>query len=52
VLIAAVIRLINFKAIDISLGFALVLLVGQVEHIAIGASDLEAKGLLASNLIL
>jgi hypothetical protein len=52
VLVAAIARLINFKAVGILLGFILILLAGWVEYIAIGASDLEVKGLLASNLIL
>jgi hypothetical protein len=49
--VAAIARLINFKAIGISLGFALILLAGQVERIAIGASNPKAEGPLASNPI-
>jgi hypothetical protein len=49
---AAIIRLINFKVVDILLGFTLILLIGRVEYIIIGASNLKAKGLLVLNLIL
>jgi hypothetical protein len=52
VLVATIARLINFKAIGILLEFTLILLVGQVKHIVIGASNLEVKGPLALNLIL
>ena len=51
-LIVAITRLINFKIIDILLEFILILLIGWIEYIAIGASNLEAQGLLALNLIL
>jgi hypothetical protein len=51
-LIAAITRLINFKVVGTSLRFALILLAGQVEHIAIGAFNLKVKGLLILNLIL
>jgi hypothetical protein len=49
---AAIVRLINFKVVGILLGFTLILLVEQVEHIVIGASNLKAEGLLVLNLIL
>jgi hypothetical protein len=49
---AAIARLIDFKAIGTLLGFALVLLIGRVERIATGASNLKAEGLLVLNLIL
>jgi hypothetical protein len=49
---AAIIRLINFKAVGTLLGFALILLIGQVERIVIGASNLKAEGSLALNPIL
>jgi hypothetical protein len=39
--VATIIRLINFKLINTSLGSALVLLVGRVEHIATNAFNLE-----------
>jgi hypothetical protein len=50
--VAAIVRLINFKAISILLEFILILLIGRVEYIIIGASNLKAKGLLVLNLIL
>jgi len=49
---AAIIRLINFKVVGISLGFTLILLLGRVEHIVISASNLKVEGLLVLNLIL
>jgi hypothetical protein len=51
-LVAAIARLINFKAVGILLEFVLVLLVGRVERIAIGAFNLKVEGLLVLNLIL
>jgi hypothetical protein len=48
---AAIIRLINFKAIGILLRFTPVSLAGRVERTAIGAFNLEAEGLLVLNLI-
>jgi hypothetical protein len=47
----AIIRLINFKTIGISLKFVSILSAGQVEHTATSTSDLEAKGLLTLNPI-
>jgi hypothetical protein len=49
---AAIVRLINFKAINILLGFILILLVRRIEYIVIGAFNLKVKGLLVLNLIL
>jgi hypothetical protein len=49
---AVILRLINFKAISILLGFTLVLLIGRVEYIAISAFNLKVEGLLILNLIL
>jgi hypothetical protein len=49
--VAAIARLIDFKAIGTSLGFVLVLLVGRVECTAIGASNLKVEEPLALNLI-
>jgi hypothetical protein len=49
--VAAVVRLIDFKAVGTSLGFALVLLVGRVKRTATGASNPEAEGPLVLNLI-
>ena len=49
---AAIVRLIDFKAVGTLLGFALVLLVGRVERIVIGAFNLEVEGLLILNPIL
>jgi hypothetical protein len=51
-LVAAIIRLIDFKAVGTSLGFAPVSLIGQVERTATGASNPEAEGPLALNPIL
>jgi hypothetical protein len=49
---AAIIRLINFKVVDILLGFTLILLIRRVERIVINAFNLKVKGLLVLNLIL
>jgi hypothetical protein len=49
--VAATVRLIDFKAVGTSLGFAPVSSVGRVEHTATGASNPEAEGPLALNLI-
>jgi hypothetical protein len=50
--VAAIIRLINFKAISILPGFTLVLFIGRVEYMAISAFNLKVEGLLILNLIL
>ena len=51
-LIVAIIKLIDFKAIDILLEFVLVLLIGRIERITINAFNLKVKELLILNLIL
>jgi hypothetical protein len=51
-LITAIIRLIDFKAIGTSLGFALILLIRQIKYITTSAFNLKAKEPLILNLIL
>jgi hypothetical protein len=51
-LLTAIVKLIDFKAISILLGFVLILLIRQIERIVISAFNLKVKGLLILNLIL